>query len=775
MASAPPTPSGPGGNRRGHDVTVFARFRPALAAENERDPRTCAEFVSEDTVACVNSEEGSRHSFTFSKVWNMETSQEQLYQRVGAPVVEDVLNGYNGTVFAYGQTGSGKTYTMLGPSLSASGTTLKEQGTDRRATSSTSQALLDEALTFDLRGENAGIVPRAVHDLYRRIDEADEEVKFEVAVSYVEIYMERVRDLLDPSKTNLQLREDIPNRRFYVDKCTTLYATSAEEVFELIERGTRNRATATTRVNELSSRSHSIVSISVRSINEKTCTQLTGKLFLVDLAGSEKVSKTHASGLQLDEAKLINKSLTTLSLVISNLIDRDATHIPYRDSKLTRLLQDSLGGNARTSLIVCCSPSFWNMPETMSTLRFGSWATRVENHAVVNKELTMDELKGMLAKAEEEIRELRKKGGGAMTPTSDAAPRSIEAARQDAAQLVLVERRCNDLESKVAALREAADEGSQREALAMRKADALAAVVGTYEEELEAWQDHYARLTRQLAAETECGVLLKSTLHEAHNSCSAAQEEIQRLQKQVDSLSVAAPAAAVAPGTPRRTASAQQHADPNASMADQDADAAEQRCAALESQLAVLQDQWRDAVNDGAAAKIELEFALKRLAIRNERIENLKNGLKNEKLNLQDARVLRETEARKHASDLAAAREEANHWRAETERLRDVLTQYRTFGTGGPQPSNPSSRFGIGTPSPGSNSRFLRSLRGNGPRTPQTPGVTPRRDATALFDATPQPSGARRDVEEGASASGARRGSAVRQPQLNDVSSPQDF
>ena len=250
--------------------------------------------------------------------------------------------------------------------------------------------------------EQRGIIPRIVEQMFVSISRSPESIEYTVRVSYMEIYMEKIRDLLVPQNDNLPVHEE-KSRGVYVKGLLEIYVSSVQEVYEVMRRGGAARATAATNMNQESSRSHSIFVITITQKDVQTGSAKSGQLFLVDLAGSEKVGKTGASGQTLEEAKKINKSLSALGMVINSLTDGKSTHIPYRDSKLTRILQESLGGNSRTTLIINCSPSSFNDAETISTLRFGVRAKAIKNKAKINAELSPQELKQLLKKAQNQV------------------------------------------------------------------------------------------------------------------------------------------------------------------------------------------------------------------------------------------------------------------------------------------------------------------------------------------------------------------------------------
>ncbi|EEF49791.1 kinesin-like protein KIN-1 isoform X2 [Ricinus communis] len=338
------------------NITVCCRFRPLSSKEKtDNGDSVCIRNIDAETFVFKDDKE-EEFAFGFDRVFYDESLQSDVYQFLALPIVRGAVNAINGTIITYGQTGAGKTYSMEGASI------------------------------LECDDLKKGLLPRVVAGLFECIKSADESAKYMVKLSMVEIYMEKVRDLLDLSKDNILIKES-KSHGILLSGVTEITISEPTEALQSLSNGVVNRAVGETQMNMASSRSHCIYIFTVQqALAEKRIK--TGKVILVDLAGSEKVEKTGAEGKVLEEAKTINKSLSALGNVINALTcgpSTKATHIPYRDSKLTRILQDALGGTCRTALLCCCSPSPLNATETLSTLRFGTRAKHIKSAPFVNQ------------------------------------------------------------------------------------------------------------------------------------------------------------------------------------------------------------------------------------------------------------------------------------------------------------------------------------------------------------------------------------------------------
>ncbi|XP_040469437.1 kinesin-like protein KIF1A isoform X15 [Falco naumanni] len=361
----------------GASVKVAVRVRPFNSREMSRESK-CIIQMSGSTTTILNPKQPKEtpKSFSFDySYWSHTTpadinyaSQKQVYRDIGEEMLQHAFEGYNVCIFAYGQTGAGKSYTMMG-----------KQEKDQQ-----------------------GIIPQLCEDLFSRInDTTNDNMSYSVEVSYMEIYCERVRDLLNPkNKGNLRVREH-PLMGPYVEDLSKLAVTSYNDIQDLMDSGNKARTVAATNMNETSSRSHAVFNIIFTQKRHDAETDITtekvSKISLVDLAGSERADSTGAKGTRLKEGANINKSLTTLGKVISALAEMDSgpnknkkkkktDFIPYRDSVLTWLLRENLGGNSRTAMVAALSPADINYDETLSTLRYADRAKQIRCNAVINED-----------------------------------------------------------------------------------------------------------------------------------------------------------------------------------------------------------------------------------------------------------------------------------------------------------------------------------------------------------------------------------------------------
>ncbi|KAL0209050.1 hypothetical protein P9112_011637 [Eukaryota sp. TZLM1-RC] len=368
-------------------IRVIVRLRPPVQEDYEND--LCEPFknivrINQDrsSVTLLSPTGVSEREFRFDSVFDSSADQEDVYVASSSEVVMSALNGYNGAILAYGQTGTGKTFTIFGPGSDW------ERPEERK----TRKPAPDEPSPFS----QCGIVPRAILQLFDYIEEHSENVEFRVNVSFLQIYMEVVMDLLDQTKVNLPVRED-PKSGIFVDGITQVQVDSPAQVLDYIREGAANRAISSTAMNKTSSRSHVILQLTVEQRRRESNCVKRGVLNIIDLAGSERVAKTGSEGYRLEEAKKINKSLSALGNVVAALSSNSpSTHVPFRDSKLTRLLSEFLGGNAKTCLCVCVGPAAFNYEETYSSLHFATRAMSVKNHAIVNEVADFRDVKSSL-------------------------------------------------------------------------------------------------------------------------------------------------------------------------------------------------------------------------------------------------------------------------------------------------------------------------------------------------------------------------------------------
>ncbi|KKK19009.1 hypothetical protein P175DRAFT_0438927 [Aspergillus ochraceoroseus IBT 24754] len=397
----------------GGNIKVVVRVRPFNGREIDRGAKCIVQMKGNQTVLIPppGADEKSRKaggkgavegpkSFAFDRsYWSFDknapnyASQDSLFDDLGVPLLDNAFQGYNNCIFAYGQTGSGKSYSMMG------------------------------------YGKEYGVIPRICQSMFERISsmQQDKNLSCTVEVSYLEIYNERVRDLLNPSnKGNLKVREH-PSTGPYVEDLAKLVVSSFDEIENLMDEGNKARTVAATNMNETSSRSHAVFTLTLtqkrHDAETSMDTEKVSRISLVDLAGSERATSTGATGARLKEGAEINRSLSTLGRVIAALADlasgkkKNASMVPYRDSVLTWLLKDSLGGNSMTAMIAAISPADINFDETLGTLRYADSAKRIKNHAVVNE----DPNARMIRELKEELAQLRSKLGGGVVAGGAAA------------------------------------------------------------------------------------------------------------------------------------------------------------------------------------------------------------------------------------------------------------------------------------------------------------------------------------------------------------------
>ena len=358
-------------NSTSENIKVCVRIRPMNLQEKGRNDIMCIEPTSPTQLIFTN--KNNRRSYNYNLVFGPDSTQEDIFFNCSInKLIDSALDGYSVTIFAYGQTGSGKTYTIMG----------REDSINEKILSN---------------NKYSGIMPKSINYIWSTVGQRKE--KFFIKVTFLEIYNEQINDLLNIGNTNLQIRWD-QNQGFFVEGLLVIECKKPEDIVEVILQGMKNRKKGSHELNKDSSRSHSILTVYVISEFSQNGQSFKkyGKISFVDLAGSERLKETHSSGGMIKETGNINKSLFVLGKVISTLTEKNNgnRHIPYRDSKLTMLLMDSIGGSAKTLMIACVSPSMTYSDETMSTLNYASRTMNIKNKPIVQmdgKEVPVAKLK----------------------------------------------------------------------------------------------------------------------------------------------------------------------------------------------------------------------------------------------------------------------------------------------------------------------------------------------------------------------------------------------
>ncbi|KAL0223106.1 hypothetical protein P9112_002496 [Eukaryota sp. TZLM1-RC] len=479
-------------------VRVAIRPRPATPQELNDGLALSVEDNS-ITVNKLTYQASSAKSFLFDLILSDNSTQQHVYEEVAKPVVDDVLEGYNGTILAYGQTGTGKTYTLS---------------------------------NFDR--DNYGIIPRALHHIFETT-RTDPQYHITVSLSYIQIYQEVISDLLFPDQTHIAIRED-PDNGVFLQNVAKVNVKSAEECMVLLDTGNSNRVSAFTSMNAQSSRSHAIAIVYLEkrrkhpsndegNSQEIDKTLIQSKLYLVDLAGSERIKKTNVSGMRQEEAKAINLSLSALGNVVAALADPNCKHVPYRDSKLTRLLNDSLGGNSKTTLICCVGPSVINSNETINTLRFADRATKVKVEArrniAVDYRALCQKLQAELDSQEDVIGKLRIK----ITKQS----RYLDLYKE---RFGLLEGLAMDFDDVTDDVTDSSsdDNESEKEILIQKLKDVEAKAEFAYESAQKEFQDRISSLNDQINDFRSTNENLKSKLQEAESLLATTNAQLSASQ-----------------------------------------------------------------------------------------------------------------------------------------------------------------------------------------------------------------------------------------------------
>ncbi|XP_068153366.1 kinesin-like protein KIF19 [Drosophila tropicalis] len=376
-------------------LVVAVRVRPSQEATDR-----CIEVISSGSLLYDDGGKSRPRQYSYDHVFRENDTQEYVYKTTTAPLVRDVLNGYNAAVFAYGATGSGKTHTMLGP-----------VPRKKPATADRPPATAASCYEGDVSSQDTGLMVRAIEDIFEHIESASPDNSCKVSISYLEIYNELIRDLLNPGGP-LELREDNRGQRITVAGLSEITTSSRKEVVGLLMKGNKARTMEPTAANQTSSRSHALLSITVQMRTPLGTKQ--GRLFLTDLAGSERAKKTKNRGKRLQEGAHINRSLLALGNCI-NALSGGARYVNYRDSKLTRLLKEALSGRCKTVMIAHVAPEGKHRDETKNTLvyadRANSITTKLQNSVYLDefKDFPTKHYQSLVSELRDEVSRLRTK------------------------------------------------------------------------------------------------------------------------------------------------------------------------------------------------------------------------------------------------------------------------------------------------------------------------------------------------------------------------------
>ncbi|KAM9612384.1 kinesin-like protein KIF11 isoform 1-T1 [Morphnus guianensis] len=499
---------------KGKNIQVVVRCRPFNASERKASSYAvvdCDQARKEVSVRTGGvADKTSRKTYTFDMVFGAQAKQIDVYRSVVCPILDEVIMGYNCTVFAYGQTGTGKTFTMEG------------------------ERSPNEEYTWE-EDPLAGIIPRTLHQIFEKLSENGTE--FSVKVSLLEIYNEELFDLLNPTPDvgeKLQMFDDPRNKRGVIIKgLEEITVHNKNEVYQILERGAAKRTTAATYMNAYSSRSHSVFSITIHmketTVDGEELVKI-GKLNLVDLAGSENIGRSGAVDRRAREAGNINQSLLTLGRVITALVER-APHIPYRESKLTRILQDSLGGRTKTSIIATVSPASMNLEETLSTLEYAHRAKNIMNKPEVNQKLTK---KALIKEYTEEIERLKRDLAAARE--KNGVYISLENYEALNGKLTVQEEQIAEYIDKISIMEEEVKRVTELFTVSKNELEQCKTDLQVKEKELEETQKDLQETKVHLAEEEYVVSVLEDTEQKLHGTASKLLSTVEETTKDVSGL-----------------------------------------------------------------------------------------------------------------------------------------------------------------------------------------------------------------------------------------------